>query len=143
MKEILLALRRQHGLSQSELAERLFVTRQAVSRWECGETIPGIDTLKRLASKFQISLDDLLGVERKAVCQSCGMPLEHEDLRAPEPEGEMNAKYCKWCYSDGNFTQDYTMDEMVDHCASIMDCENVDQCRTYLRSLLATLDRWK
>ena len=49
MKEILLELRRRHKLSQSEMAEKLFVTRQAVSRWECGETIPNIDTLKLIA----------------------------------------------------------------------------------------------
>ncbi|MFR1639690.1 MAG: helix-turn-helix transcriptional regulator, partial [Eggerthellaceae bacterium] len=41
IQDTLIALREQHGLTQSELAERLFVTRQAVSRWECGETQPG------------------------------------------------------------------------------------------------------
>ena len=47
-KDILYELRTKKGLSQEELAEKIFVTRQAVSRWENGETIPNIDTLKLL-----------------------------------------------------------------------------------------------
>ena len=50
-KEILLDLRTKHGLSQDELAEKLFVTRQAVSRWENGETVPNTDTLKLLSGQ--------------------------------------------------------------------------------------------
>ena len=46
-KEILHHLREERGLSQDELAEKLFVTRQAVSRWENGETTPNPETLKR------------------------------------------------------------------------------------------------
>ena len=49
-KEILHHLRTEKGLSQDELAEKVFVTRQAVSRWENGETTPGLETLKRLSS---------------------------------------------------------------------------------------------
>ena len=45
-KDIIYELRTKKGLSQEELAEKIFVTRQAVSRWETGETIPNIDTLK-------------------------------------------------------------------------------------------------
>ena len=48
-KEILHHLRTERGLSQDELAEKVFVTRQAVSRWENGETTPGLETLKRLS----------------------------------------------------------------------------------------------
>lgn len=48
-KEILHHLRTEKGLSQDELAEKVFVTRQAVSRWENGETTPGLETLKRLS----------------------------------------------------------------------------------------------
>ena len=50
-KYILLQLRTQKGLSQEQLAEQIFVTRQAVSRWETGETTPNTDTLM-LLSKF-------------------------------------------------------------------------------------------
>ena len=47
-KDIILELRTKHGLSQEELAEKVFVTRQAVSRWENGETIPNTETLKMI-----------------------------------------------------------------------------------------------
>ena len=58
-KDIILDLRTKKGLSQEELAEKIFVTRQAVSRWENGETIPNTETLK-LLSKFLYSLFILL-----------------------------------------------------------------------------------
>ena len=74
-KEIILDLRTRNGLSQDELAEKIFVTRQAVSRWENGETIPGIETLKLLSKLFDVSINTLLGSPRKLICQCCGMPL--------------------------------------------------------------------
>ena len=54
-KTILLELRTQKGLSQDELAEKIFVSRQAVSRWENGETIPNTETLKLLSKFFDFS----------------------------------------------------------------------------------------
>lgn len=59
-KEILLRLRTQHGLSQEELASQVYVTRQAVSRWETGETIPNTETLKLLSQRFDVSINTLL-----------------------------------------------------------------------------------
>lgn len=47
-KNIILELRTQRGMSQDELAEKVMVTRQAVSRWEHGETVPNTETLKLL-----------------------------------------------------------------------------------------------
>ena len=54
-KDILLQLRTEKGLSQEELAGRVFVTRQAVSRWENGETTPGTEPLKLLSKEFDVS----------------------------------------------------------------------------------------
>lgn len=51
-KDVILELRTKKGLSQEELAEKILVTRQAVSRWENGETIPNTETLKLLSSFF-------------------------------------------------------------------------------------------
>ncbi|MDR1569038.1 MAG: helix-turn-helix domain-containing protein [Oscillospiraceae bacterium] len=56
----LLALRKQNGLSQEELAERLGVTRQAVSKWERGEALPDTENLITLARLYRVSLDELL-----------------------------------------------------------------------------------
>ena len=64
-KDIIYELRMKHQLSQDELAKRVFVTRQAVSRWENGETIPNTETLKLLSKEFQVSIDTLLGTEHK------------------------------------------------------------------------------
>ena len=60
-KSIILKLRTQRGLSQDELAEKIMVTRQAVSRWENGETVPNTETLKLLSKEFDVSINTLLG----------------------------------------------------------------------------------
>ena len=77
-KDIIFKLRTEKGLSQEELAEKLFVTRQAVSRWETGETQPNTETLKLLSGLFDVSINTLLGAPRRLFCQCCGMPLEDE-----------------------------------------------------------------
>ena len=64
-KEILLELRTKHGLSQEQLAEKVYVTRQAVSRWETGETVPNTETLKLLSKLFDVSINTLLGSPRQ------------------------------------------------------------------------------
>ena len=51
-KDVILKLRTENGLSQDELAEKVFVTRQAVSRWENGDTVPNTETLKLLSRLF-------------------------------------------------------------------------------------------
>ena len=88
-KEILHDLRTKHGLSQEELAERVFVTRQAVSRWETGETTPNVETLKLLSQLFNVSINTLLGAPRQLVCPCCGMPLE-DATTSKEPDGTFN-----------------------------------------------------
>ena len=84
-KDVILQLRTQKGLSQDELAERILVTRQAVSRWENGETVPNTETLKLLSKEFDVSINTLLGTPRQLVCQCCG-----ETFRSIRP----NAKFC-------------------------------------------------
>ena len=104
-KDIIFELRTKNGLSQDALAERLFVTRQAVSRWENGETVPNTEALKLLSREFNVSINTLLGSPRKLVCECCGMPLEDSDV-SREIDGALNEEYCKWCYSDGEYTLD-------------------------------------
>ena len=59
-KELLLNIRKNHNLSQDEMTEKLYVTRQAVSRWETGETVPNIETLKLISKEFDVSINTLL-----------------------------------------------------------------------------------
>jgi transcriptional regulator with XRE-family HTH domain len=61
----LLALRKKNNLSQEELAEKLGVSRQAISKWERGETSPDTDNLILLANLYRVSLDELLGIDVK------------------------------------------------------------------------------
>ena len=58
-KQIIYELRTKQGLSQDELAEKVYVTRQAVSRWENGDTIPNTETLKLLSKIFDVSINTL------------------------------------------------------------------------------------
>ena len=64
-KDIIYQLRTEKGLSQEELAEKVFVTRQAVSRWETGETVPNTETLKLLSRELDASINTLLGAPRQ------------------------------------------------------------------------------
>ena len=143
-QEVFAQLRQRAGLSQSEVAERLFVTRQAVSRWERGETIPEVETLQALSRLFGVSINTLLGSPRTLVCQSCGMPLS-DDILAKNTDGSFNEQYCMWCWDGEGFAQDCTMEEMVEHCLPHMPLGLTDPeaCRAYMRSLLPTLGRWK
>ena len=62
--EKLQELRKARGLTQEELAEALFVSRTAISKWESGRGYPSIDSLKQIANYFSISIDELLSGER-------------------------------------------------------------------------------
>ena len=142
-KDVLFSLRTKSGLSQDALAEKVFVTRQAVSRWENGETIPNTDTLKRLSNLYNVSINTLLGSPRQLICQCCGMPLE-DSILSHNKDGSLNEDYCQWCYADGTYTYS-DMDELIDVCVGNMVSESFteEQVRAYLRSTLPTLDYWK
>ncbi len=53
-------------------------------------------------------------------CQSCGMPLTDEIL-GTNADGSKNEDYCIYCYRDGKFLQECTMEEMIGHCAQFVD----------------------
>ena len=110
-KDIIFELRTKKGLSQEELADKIFVTRQAVSRWENGETVPNTETLKLLSRLFDVSINTLLGSPRKLICQCCGMPLE-DSVLSRETDGFFNEEYCKFCYADGEYTYENIDDLM-------------------------------
>ena len=58
-------------------------------------------------------------------CQSCGMPLTDEVL-GTNADGSKNEEYCMYCYKDGKFTQECTMEEMIEHCAQFVGDFNKD-----------------
>ena len=142
-KDILFELRTKKGLSQDELAEKVFVTRQAVSRWETGETVPNTETLKQLSKLFNVSINTLLGEPRKLYCQCCGMPLEDATL-GKNQDGSFNEDYCMWCYADGNYTYS-DMDHLIENCVPYMIKEGFteEEARAFLKQSLPQLDYWK
>ena len=142
-KDIILELRTKLGLSQEELAEKVFVTRQAVSRWENGETTPNTETLKLLSKLFDVSINTLLGSPRQLICQCCGMPLEDSSI-SKERDGFFNEEYCKWCYADGEYMY-HDMDDLIDVCVNHMTSQQFssEQARAYMQELLPKLNYWK
>ena len=142
-KDVIYELRTKNGMSQDDLAEKVFVTRQAVSRWETGETVPGTETLKLLSTLFDVSINTLLGSPRRLICQCCGMPLDDE-ITGRNKDGSLNEDYCKWCYADGTYTYS-NMDDLIDVCVKNMagDGFTEEQAREYLKQTLPVLDYWK
>ena len=142
-KDILYELRIQKGLSQDALAEKVFVTRQAVSRWETGETVPNTETLKLLSNFYKVSINTLLGSPRRLICQCCGMPLE-DSILGRDRDGALNEEYCQWCYADGTYTYS-DMDDLIEVCVRNMAGENLSEeaARSYLKQTLPGLKYWK
>ena len=79
----LLELRKKHGLSQEELAEKLGVSRQAVSKWERSEASPDTDNLIALAKIYDLSLDELVFGERNTEPAA-----EENETPTPDPTEE-------------------------------------------------------
>ena len=142
-KDVLYELRTKNGLSQDELAEKVFVTRQAVSRWENGETVPNTETLKLLSNLFRVSINTLLGSPQQLICQCCGMPLEDEII-GRNKDGTLNEDYCQWCYADGTYTYS-NMDDLIDVCIPHMAKQGFteEQARAYMKQRLPRLEYWK
>ncbi|MDD7367639.1 MAG: zinc ribbon domain-containing protein [Clostridiales bacterium] len=143
-KDVIINLRTARGLSQEALAERVFVTRQAVSRWETGETTPNTETLKLLSGLFGVSINTLLGAPRRLICQCCGMPLSEDGLISRETDGAFNEDYCKWCYDGGEFAYK-SKDALVDFLMSHMpNPDNVpdETRRAQYDAWLSQLSHW-
>ena len=145
ISDILKNLREKHGITQEQMAERVMVTRQAVSRWETGETQPNTDTLLLLSKEFGVSINTLLGSPRQLICQCCGMPLNEDDMISREKDGSFNEDYCKWCYADGKFTytsREALLDFLIAHMPNPDNAPETDRRRTY-DGYLSALKHWK
>ncbi|MCL2755507.1 MAG: helix-turn-helix domain-containing protein [Firmicutes bacterium] len=130
-------IRKKNGLTQKEFAEKLFVTRQAVTRWESGETTPTIDTLKKMVDIFKVDTCDLLGT----ICQSCTAELCELDNLGLNKDKSVNIDYCKYCFVDGNLLP-VTFDEMMDGYEEYFD-NPTPEGKEKFRQQLASLKRWR
>ncbi|MBR0416203.1 MAG: helix-turn-helix domain-containing protein [Firmicutes bacterium] len=142
-QDVIYELRTKNGLSQDELAEKVYVTRQAVSRWENGDTVPNTETLKLLSNLFKVSINTLLGSPNQLICQCCGMPLD-DSIIGRNKDGSLNEDYCQWCFADGTYTYS-DMDDLIEVCVPNMVSQGFteDQAREYLKENLPKLDYWK
>ena len=81
-------------------------------------------------------------------CQSCGMPLgDTQEMLGTNKYGSKNKDYCKYCYENGEFTQNITMDEMIEFCVPHMASANEDmtenEARKMMKDFFPNLKRWK
>ncbi|MEK0306665.1 zinc ribbon domain-containing protein [Bifidobacterium favimelis] len=145
IRDLLPRLRKAANMTQADLAGRLYVTRQAVSRWETGETSPGIDMAKLIAYVLEVPVVELLEIPQGPVCQSCGTPFSSPDMeRSLEDDGSGNADYCRWCYSAGVFTQQ-GMDDLIEAtapCFAQATGVSIEVAVSYLGAFLPSLKRW-
>lgn len=141
--ETIKTLRLEKNLTQDELGEKVHVSRQAVSRWENGETMPGVDTLKELSQVFGVTINRLLGEPARLVCQCCGMELDENSISSA-PDGSADPDYCKWCYTDGEFVYK-CLPELVEYLVGHVPLGNStpEQATEYFTNHLKELDYWK
>lgn len=85
------------------------------------------------------------------LCQSCGMPLGDPGLYGTNGDESRNEDYCVYCYAFGEFTEDMTMDEMIEHCADLIEEYNKnapekvtrEESIARMREIFPELKRWK
>ena len=78
-------------------------------------------------------------------CQSCAMPLNNPEEYGTEANGSKNEEYCKYCYADGAFTTDCTMEEMIETCLPFMVESGMkkEEALEMMQAYFPTLKRWK
>lgn len=91
LAENLYALRRKSGLSQEQLAEKIGVSRQAISKWEGGQSTPELEKLKALSECFQVTIDELTGNE---AVPAPGGAIKEQGSPAPGQGGERKIGVC-------------------------------------------------
>ncbi|MCK6139396.1 zinc ribbon domain-containing protein [Slackia exigua] len=148
LKDTLPKLRERAGLTQQQLADKLYVTRQAVSRWETGEATPGIDMTKLLAITLDAPITELLEMPPEgSFCQACGMYLTRDEDRAALPDGSFAEDWCHWCGNEGEHTRGMTMEDMIELCAPNMvesgAFATIDEAVSLLGAVLPNLKRWR
>ena len=116
LAERLVELRKKQGYSQQEIADRLSVTRQTISNWECGQGAPALDKAAELAAIYQISLDELAGLADKREAPGADLHILKK----------LEGRRCQL-----EFTEENTIDAVMD---GLLDNANV--------RILEVGDRW-
>jgi len=90
-------------------------------------------------------------MSKTLICQSCGMPLENDEMKGTERNGKKSDDYCMYCYANGSFTRKMTMDDMIMSNIQFLDqwIESTgvqmteEEAVAELKKFLPTLKRWK
>jgi len=79
------------------------------------------------------------------ICQSCGMPITSEDQLGTNLDGSINEDYCKYCYENGDFIDDVSMEEYIEMCSKYGEQAGMtnEEMKEYCTKLFPTLKRWK
>jgi len=86
-------------------------------------------------------------MEDTKFCQSCAMPIGgNEEILGTNADGSKNPDYCIYCYKDGKYTSEISMDEMIDFCAPYMaendESMTEESARMQLKQIMPNLKRW-
>lgn len=119
-----------------------------------GEEDPEYCVLKFTPKSTTCWIDNVFVKDDKYInlfCQSCGMPMQTADQFGTNKDGSLNQEYCCYCYKDGAFVQDCTMDEMIEHCIKYLDEFNgasntnfsKEEAMAEMKKHFLTLKRWR
>ena len=79
------------------------------------------------------------------ICQSCAMPMPMTDLYGTNRDGSLNPDYCKYCYTNGEFVENVSMEKFIDMCSQFGEQAGMtkEQMKEYCSKVFPTLKRWK
>ncbi len=79
------------------------------------------------------------------ICQSCGMPITSTDLLGTNKDGSINNDYCKYCYKDGFFIDDVSMEEYIEMCSKYGSQAGMtnEEMKEHCTKLFPSLKRWR
>lgn len=88
-----------------------------------------------------------IDMENVNICQSCGMPMQDESQYGTNEDGSRNEKYCCYCFENGHFVGNSTMEEMAKFCAKFEveggRAKTLEEAEKMLLEYFPTLERWK
>lgn len=134
-------------LSPDTLRRRLAVLGQEISRAHSEEPDTPCQVPDAMMEPSQTKEVLSMDVKEMRFCQSCGMPLTPGVELGTEADGAVNPDYCSYCYKDGQFAGEMTMEEMIDFCTPMMVQANpgmtAEQAKAQMHQFFPMLKRWK
>lgn len=84
-------------------------------------------------------------MENSLICQSCSMPIEKEEHIGTNADGSKNNDYCVFCFKDGSFTNDMSLEEYIEYSLQFASETGMskEEMREYCKKTLPNLKRWK